>query len=102
MCSLHHNTIGRPCFCSLRSRQQLIWYVGLKITVIMNHNHVFMYKFFLQQARAEQEEEYISNTLLKKINSLKREKELLAVNYEHEEEFLTNDLTRQLNQVSEW
>ncbi|XP_067934460.1 coiled-coil domain-containing protein 6-like isoform X1 [Watersipora subatra] len=51
------------------------------------------------QARAEQEEEYISNTLLKKINSLKREKEMLAVNYEHEEEFLTNDLTRKLNQL---
>ena len=53
----------------------------------------------LQQARAEQEEEYISNTLLKKINTLKKEKEMLAVNYEHEEEFLTNDLTRKLNQV---
>ena len=53
----------------------------------------------MQQARAEQEEEYISNTLLKKINSLKKEKEMLAVNYEHEEEFLTNDLTRKLNQV---
>lgn len=53
-----------------------------------------------QQARAEQEEEYISNTLLKKINSLKKEKEMLAVNYDHEEESLTKDLTRKLNQVS--
>lgn len=60
-------------------------------------SHKFI--IILQQAKAEQEEEYISNTLMKKINSLKKEKEMLAVNYEHEEEFLTNDLTRKLNQV---
>ena len=53
----------------------------------------------LQQAQAEQEEEYISNTLLKKIHSLKKEKEALAMNYEQEEEFLTNDLSRKLAQV---
>merc|ERR1719328_1083665 len=34
------------------------------------------------QAKAEQEEEFISNTLLKKIQSLKKEKESLALNYE--------------------
>ena len=53
----------------------------------------------LQQAQAEQEEEFISNTLLKKIQALKKEKEKLAVNYEQEEEFLTNDLSRKLVQV---
>ena len=53
-----------------------------------------------QQAQAEQEEEYISNTLLKKIHLLKKEKEALAMNYEQEEEFLTNDLSRKLAQVS--
>ena len=53
----------------------------------------------LQQAQAEAEEEFISNTLLKKIHSLKKEKEALAMNYEQEEEFLTNDLTRKLAQV---
>lgn len=53
----------------------------------------------LQQARAEQEEEYISNTLLKKIQALKKEKETLAHHYEQEEECLTNDLSRKLNQV---
>ncbi|XP_077998991.1 coiled-coil domain-containing protein 6-like isoform X1 [Glandiceps talaboti] len=51
------------------------------------------------QARAEQEEEFISNTLLKKIQALKKEKEKLAVNYEQEEEFLTNDLSRKLLQL---
>jgi len=48
---------------------------------------------------AEQQEEYISNTLLKKIEALKNEKEQLARNYEQEEEFLTNDLSRKLLQV---
>ncbi|XP_037083890.1 coiled-coil domain-containing protein 6-like [Pollicipes pollicipes] len=51
------------------------------------------------QARAEQEEEYISNTLLKKIQALKKEKETLAINYEQEEECLTNDLSRKLCQL---
>lgn len=53
------------------------------------------------QAKAEQEEEFISNTLLKKIQLLKKEKEILAINYEQEEECLTNDLSRQLTQLRE-
>lgn len=56
--------------------------------------------FIPQQARAEQEEEFISNTLFKKIQALQKEKETLAVNYEKEEEFLTNELSRKLMQVS--
>jgi len=51
------------------------------------------------QAKAEQEEEFISNTLMKKINSLKKEKEVLAMNYEQEEEYLTNDLSKKLLQL---
>lgn len=51
------------------------------------------------QAKAEQEEEFISNTLMKKINSLKKEKEVLAMNYEQEEEYLTNDLSKKLMQL---
>merc|ERR1719510_2463413 len=51
------------------------------------------------QAKAEQEEEFISSTLLKKIQALKKEKESLALNYEQEEECLTNDLSRKLNQL---
>lgn len=51
------------------------------------------------QAKAEQEEEFISNTLLKRIQTLKKEKETLALNYEQEEECLTNDLSRKLNQL---
>lgn len=70
---------------------------------ICKNNGVFKCKralfIFLQQARAEQEEEFISNTLFKKIQALQKEKETLAVNYEKEEEFLTNDLSRKLMQV---
>lgn len=51
------------------------------------------------QQQAEQEEEFISNTLLKKIQRLKQEKESLAINYEQEEEFLTNDLSKKLQKV---
>jgi DNA repair exonuclease SbcCD ATPase subunit len=51
------------------------------------------------QARVEQEEEYISNMLLKRIQKLKNDKESLALKYEQEEEFLTNDLTRKLVQL---
>ena len=71
------------------------------------------------QARAEQEEEFISNTLLKKIQELKKEKvmfikwpalddlftlyiylqETLAIHYEKEEEFLTNQLSKKLGHL---
>nr|CAB3228670.1 coiled-coil domain-containing protein 6-like [Phallusia mammillata] len=51
------------------------------------------------QAKAEQEEEYISNILMKKIQELKKEKETLVNKYETEEEFLTNELQRQLSQL---
>ena len=68
-----------------------------------SYSHLFFLSHFPwcheQQAKAEQEEEFISNTLLKKIQSLKKEKETLAMNYEQEEEFLTNDLSRKLMQV---
>ena len=70
---------------------------GIGIRVLAWHNFVIL---FLQQAKAEQEEEFISNTLLKKIDKLKKEKETLAMNYEQEEEYLTNDLSRKLMQVN--
>lgn len=57
-------------------------------------------QLLFKQAKAEQEEEFISNTLLKKIQALKKEKETLAHHYEQEEECLTNDLSRKLTQVS--
>lgn len=71
-----------------------------KFPVSLIYIFLFSLYFFKQQARAEQEEEFISNTLFKKIQALQKEKETLAVNYEKEEEFLTNELSRKLMQVN--
>ena len=63
------------------------------------HLFLFFSESVNMQVKAEQEEEFISNTLFKKIKELKKEKETLANNYEREEEFLTNDLSRKLQQI---
>ena len=68
-------------------------------TLFLQENRALRQASVHIQAKAEQEEEFISNTLLKKIQALKKEKENLALNYEQEEECLTNDLSRKLNQV---
>jgi len=73
----------------------------LKVKSLMEDRRHIQEAAVAIQARAEQEEEFISNTLLKKIQMLKKEKETLAINYEQEEECLTNDLSRQLNQLRE-
>ena len=73
----------------------------LRVKTLQEDNKGLRQTSVLIQAKAEQEEEYISNTLLKKIQELKREKEALALNYEQEEECLTNDLSRKLDRVWE-
>jgi coiled-coil domain-containing protein 6 len=71
----------------------------LRIKALIEENKSLRAASVSIQARAEQEEEFISNTLLKRIQVLKKEKETLALNYEQEEECLTNDLSRKLNQL---
>lgn len=71
----------------------------MRVKVLQEENKELRKASVNIQARAEQEEEYISNKLLKKIHSLKKEKETLANNYEREEEYLTNDLSRKLHQL---
>lgn len=71
----------------------------MQSTIANKFNQIFIIYSHTQQAKAEQEEEYISNTLLKKITALKKEKETLAHHYETEEECLTNDLSRKLDQL---
>eukprot|EP00096_Caligus_rogercresseyi_P010078 TRINITY_DN3554_c0_g2_i1.p1 TRINITY_DN3554_c0_g2~~TRINITY_DN3554_c0_g2_i1.p1 ORF type:complete len:323 (+),score=133.81 TRINITY_DN3554_c0_g2_i1:194-1162(+) len=71
----------------------------LRIKALLEENKGLREASVHIQAKAEQEEEFISNTLLKKIQALKKEKENLALNYEQEEECLTNDLSRKLNQL---
>lgn len=73
----------------------------LKVKSLKEENRNLRQASVQIQARAEQEEEFISNTLLKKIQSLKKEKESLAQNYEQEEEYLTNGLTRKLEQLKQ-
>ena len=75
------------------------FYVIFANTFYLQENRALRQASVHIQAKAEQEEEFISNTLLKKIQALKKEKENLALNYEQEEECLTNDLSRKLNQV---
>ncbi|XP_053662657.1 coiled-coil domain-containing protein 6 [Anopheles marshallii] len=71
----------------------------IRVKVIQEENRSLRQASVIIQAKAEQEEEYISNTLLKKIQALKKEKETLAHHYEREEECLTNDLSRKLDQL---
>ncbi|KAF9309770.1 hypothetical protein BGZ91_007296, partial [Linnemannia elongata] len=51
-------------------------------------------------AVAEQEEENISNRLLKRISGLKKEKGELMLQVEQEEEYLTKTLQKKLSQAS--
>lgn len=71
----------------------------LRVKALQEENKGLRQASVIIQAKAEQEEEYISNTLLKKIQALKKEKESLAHHYEREEECLTNDLSRKLTQL---
>lgn len=71
----------------------------IRVKVLQEENRSLRQASVIIQAKAEQEEEYISNTLLKKITALKKEKETLAHHYETEEECLTNDLSRKLDQL---
>lgn len=53
------------------------------------------------QLQAEQEEEYITNKLMKRLQALKHEKDELARQVEVEEEMITNALTKKLQKVKE-
>ena len=50
----------------------------------------------VMQTAVEQEEEFMTNKLLKRLGELKREKAELATQVEQEEEFLSNTLGRKL------
>lgn len=49
--------------------------------------------------QVEQEEEYMTNTLVKKLEQVRREKIDLENQLEQEEEFITNKLQKQLMSV---
>jgi len=73
----------------------------IQVKALTDENKKLQKESVEQQARAEQEEEFISNTLLKKIQELKKEKETLASHYEKEEEFLTNQLTKKMTHLKQ-
>lgn len=67
---------------------------------ILRHDNKLLKKLTVDMhASAEQEEEFISNRLLKRIAGLKKEKGELLVQVEQEEEFLTNSLQKKLFQL---
>ncbi|GBB84687.1 hypothetical protein RclHR1_11270002 [Rhizophagus clarus] len=91
-----------------RIRQQELDIKKLKFEVEMEQGHVNILRHDNQMLRrmtvdmhasAEQEEEYISNKLLKRISGLKKEKGELLLQVEQEEEYLTNTLQKKLNQL---
>ncbi|XP_066582705.1 coiled-coil domain-containing protein 6-like [Prorops nasuta] len=71
----------------------------MRVKSLQEENRSLRQASVIMHVKAEQEEEFISNTLLKKIQALKKEKETLAHHYEQEEECLTNDLSRKMNQL---
>lgn len=52
-----------------------------------------------QQKQSEAEEEYITNTLLKRLEKLKSEKSEILLQVEREEEYLTNTLHKRVEAV---
>ncbi|ORZ23989.1 hypothetical protein BCR42DRAFT_401997 [Absidia repens] len=89
-------------------RQQQTQIKKLEFNVEMEHGHVNILQHDNQTlkqltvnmtALAEQEEEYISNKLLKRITGLKKEKSELLVQVEQEEEYMTNMLQKKLNRL---
>jgi len=50
--------------------------------------------------QVEQEEEYITNKLMKRLEQLKKEKQILVNEVEQEEEFLTNTLSKKLEKLT--
>ncbi|KAI8146466.1 hypothetical protein BJV82DRAFT_598643 [Fennellomyces sp. T-0311] len=69
------------------------------VNILRHDNQLLRQMTVDMTALAEQEEEYISNKLLKRISGLKKEKGELLVQVEQEEEYLTNMLQKRLNQL---
>ncbi|KAG0081888.1 hypothetical protein BGZ92_000073 [Podila epicladia] len=68
-------------------------------TILRHDNQVLRHMKANMHAVAEQEEENISNRLLKRISGLKKEKGELMLQVEQEEEYLTKTLQKKLSQL---
>ncbi|KAG0172269.1 hypothetical protein DFQ28_006742 [Apophysomyces sp. BC1034] len=69
------------------------------VNILRHDNQMLRQMTVDMTALAEQEEEYISNKLLKRISGLKKEKGELLIQVEQEEEYLTNMLQKKLSQL---
>ncbi|KAH8553268.1 hypothetical protein BGW37DRAFT_518233 [Umbelopsis sp. PMI_123] len=69
------------------------------VNILRHDNQMLRQTTVDMTALAEQEEEYISNKLLKRISGLKKEKGELLIQVEQEEEYLTNTLQKKLSQL---
>ncbi|KAF9578258.1 hypothetical protein BGW38_006040, partial [Lunasporangiospora selenospora] len=69
------------------------------VTILRHDNQVLKQMKANMHAAAEQEEENISNRLLKRISGLKKEKGELMLQVEQEEEYLTKTLQKKLSQL---
>ncbi|KAI7868821.1 uncharacterized protein EV154DRAFT_133384 [Mucor mucedo] len=69
------------------------------VKILRNDNKLLRQMTVDMNAMAEQEEEFISNRLLKRITGLKKEKGELLLQVEQEEEYMTNMLQKKLSQL---
>ncbi|CAO3645220.1 unnamed protein product [Cunninghamella blakesleeana] len=69
------------------------------VNILRHDNQALKQLTVNMTALAEQEEEYISNKLLKRITGLKKEKSELLMQVEQEEEYMTNMLQKKLNRL---
>ncbi|KAI8072458.1 hypothetical protein BC940DRAFT_292648 [Gongronella butleri] len=69
------------------------------VNILRHDNQTLKQLTVNMTALAEQEEEYISNMLLKRISGLKKEKGELLMQVEQEEEYMTNMLQKKLNRL---
>ncbi|KAI8368878.1 hypothetical protein EDC96DRAFT_504646 [Choanephora cucurbitarum] len=69
------------------------------VNILKHDNKMLRQMAVDMNSMAEQEEEFISNRLLKKITGLKKEKGELLLQVEQEEEYMTNMLQKKLNQL---
>ncbi|VDK51783.1 unnamed protein product [Anisakis simplex] len=100
--SVHYDQLLNKAMALLKEkseREDEILSLRSRIESLQELNRTIREKSVRLHAKAEQEEEFISNMLLKRIQKLKNDKEAIALKYEQEEEFLTNDLTRKLSQL---
>ncbi|KAJ1976278.1 hypothetical protein H4R34_004037 [Dimargaris verticillata] len=92
-------TIGKQQSSQIKKLQHEVEQERGQVRILKHDVQALRKQTVALQLSAETEEEYISNTLLKRIADMKQEKTDLLLEVEREEEYLTNTLQRKLNQL---